>query len=96
MNVNGRWFRVESKPNTLLVVGGECIQRWTNDYWISALHRVAAVHQSRYSALLFTGPDPSSMIETLPCEQCTKEPSKYPPITVQEHLEKRSAAAARN
>ncbi|CAF1570027.1 unnamed protein product, partial [Didymodactylos carnosus] len=96
VNVNGRWFGVESKPKTIIVVGGEFIQRWTNDYWISVLHRVGAVHQLRYSALLFSGPDMNSVIDTLPCEKCTLEPSKYPPITVYEHMEKRNAAAARN
>lgn len=94
VNVNGRWFRLESKPDTLLVVGGECIQRWTNDHWISALHRVAAVKRLRYSALFFSGPDVNSMIETLPCEMCTEKPSRYSPITAQEHFQKRQAAAA--
>ena len=93
VNVNERWFRLASKPDALLVVDGERIQRWTNDYWISALHRVAAVKQWRYSALFCSGPDVNSMIETLPCEKCMEKPSRYPPITVDEHFQNRQAAA---
>ena len=93
VNVNGEWFRVVSKPDTLVVVGGEFIQRWTNDYWISILHRVARVHQLRYSVLFFSGPDFNSVIQTLPCEKCVDRPSKYPPVTGFEHKEKRKVAA---
>ncbi|CAF4972963.1 unnamed protein product, partial [Rotaria sp. Silwood1] len=66
VNVNRTWFRVESKPDTLLLVGGEFIERWTNNYWISILHRVAAVKQLRYSVLFFSGPDLNCVIQTLP------------------------------
>ncbi|CAF3912637.1 unnamed protein product [Rotaria sp. Silwood1] len=47
VNLNGKWFRVESKPDTLLLVAGEFIEIWTNNYWRSILHRVAAVNQLR-------------------------------------------------
>ena len=94
MNVNGKWFRIESKEATLLVVGGEFIQRWTNDYWISVLHRVAAVEQLRYSALLFSGPDINSVIGALPCEKCTRTRPKYLPTTVYNHIQHRKVAAA--
>ncbi|CAF2977180.1 unnamed protein product, partial [Rotaria sp. Silwood2] len=66
VNINERWFRVESKPNTLLLVGGEFIERWTNNYWKAILHRVAAVKQLRYSVLFFSGPDMNCVIQTLP------------------------------
>ncbi|CAF3701199.1 unnamed protein product [Rotaria sp. Silwood1] len=96
VNVNGRWFRVEPKPDTLLLVGGEFIERWTNNYWISILHRVASVQQFRYSALFFSGPDMNSVIQTLPCKKCMQQPSKYTPVTGYEHLEQRKAAIIRN
>ncbi|CAF0834535.1 unnamed protein product [Rotaria sordida] len=96
VNVNQTWFRVESKPDTLLLVGGEYIERWTNNYWISILHRVAAVKQLRYSVLFFTGPDMNSFIQTLPCKKCRQQQSKYAPITGHEHLKQKSIAATRN
>ncbi|CAF0885622.1 unnamed protein product [Rotaria sordida] len=96
VNVGGRWFRVESKPDTLLLVAGEFIERWTNNYWISILHRVASVKQLRYSTIFFSGPDLNSVIQTLPCEKCIQQQSKYAPITGHEHSEQRRKGATRN
>lgn len=96
VNVNGKWFRVQSKPDTLLLVGGEFIERWTNNYWISILHRVASINQIRYSVLLFSIPYMNCVIETLSSEKCTQEPSKYPPITVSEHFTQRMQAMKLN
>ncbi|CAF1506833.1 unnamed protein product, partial [Rotaria sordida] len=76
--------------------GGEFIQRWTNNYWISILHRVAAVKQLRYSVLFFSGPDQNCVIQTFPCKKCLQQQSKYAPITAYEHAERRTTAASRN
>ncbi|CAF1160242.1 unnamed protein product [Adineta ricciae] len=92
VNIDGRWFRVDSKPNTLILLGGELIQRWTNNYWISILHRVSAVKQLRFSVLFFTGPDVNTVIETLPCEKCLRTSSKYTPVSVSEHLKRKQEA----
>ncbi|CAF0964716.1 unnamed protein product [Adineta steineri] len=92
VNMNGKWFRVDPKANSLLLLGGQLIERWTNNYWISILHRVATVKQLRYSALIFSGPDLNTLIETLPCKKCTLTKSKYAPITVQEHLKQKEMA----
>ncbi|CAF4711313.1 unnamed protein product [Rotaria sp. Silwood1] len=93
VNVNGRWFRVEPKPDTLLLVAGEFIEIWTNKYWISILHRVASVKQLRYSVVFFSGPDMNSVIQTLPCKKCIQQQSKYVPITGHEHSEQRRIAS---
>jgi len=96
VNINGKWFRVDPKPNTLLLIGGEFIERWTNNYWISILHRVAAVKQLRYSVLFFSGPDLNCVIQTLPCKKCTQTKSKYDPITGYEHLKQKEMATIHN
>ncbi|CAF4066709.1 unnamed protein product [Rotaria sp. Silwood1] len=92
VNVNGKWFHVESKPDTLLLIAGEFIERWTNNHWRSVLHRVAAVKQLRYSIIFFSGPDLNCVIQTLPCKKCIEQPSKYAPITGYEHSEQKKAA----
>lgn len=58
--------------DVLVVNAGDLIQRWTNDYWISSLHRVigaqphtAAAAMDRYSIVVFSGPHPDAIIEPI-------------------------------
>jgi len=37
---NGEWFDVATPPTLLLVNLGDLLQRWTNDRFISTIHRV--------------------------------------------------------
>ncbi|CAF1537026.1 unnamed protein product [Didymodactylos carnosus] len=98
IEVNNRWYQVIPKPNSLLLIGGEFIERWTNNYWISALHRVSSVTEPRYSAILFTAPDLSKIIDVLPCKKCLENHSskKYEPVTGYDHLQSRDKAQAFN
>ncbi|CAF1432430.1 unnamed protein product [Didymodactylos carnosus] len=98
IEVNNRWYRVKPKPNSLLLIGGEFIEHWTNNYWISALHRVSSVTEPRYSAILFTAPDLSKIIDILPCKKCFENHSSkiYEPMTGYDHLQSRLKAQAYN
>jgi len=64
--------------------------RWSNDRWVSTLHRVAvpppgAVPTDRISLVFFQNPNPDTVIHCF--ESCVRpgETEKYPPITVAEH-----------
>ena len=61
------------------------MSRWTNDRWVSTLHRVAVPPHGRGGArlsLVFLGqPNYDTMVECLPTCQGPDNPSKYPPIT---------------
>ncbi|CAF0949777.1 unnamed protein product [Adineta steineri] len=92
VNMNGKWFRVDPKANSLLLIGGEFIEKWTNNYWISIKHRVARIEQLRYSIVFLSGLDLNTRIETLPCKSCTLTKSKYFTITVHEHLKQKQMA----
>src|SRR6201982_3743051 len=66
---------------------GDLMMRWSNDRWVSSLHRVAvpppdAAPQDRISTVLFTNPNPDAEIRCI--EQCVApgETPKYPPVTV--------------
>jgi isopenicillin N synthase-like dioxygenase len=87
---NGNWIDVHIPPNEFACNIGDLMMRWSNDRWVSTLHRVAvpppdAKPQDRISLVFFTNPNPDADIRCL--ENCVKpgETPKYPPIQVSEH-----------
>jgi isopenicillin N synthase-like dioxygenase len=83
------WVPVPVVPGTLIVNLGDLMQRWTNDRWVSTMHRVAmpATHamERRYSMAYFVNVNGNTLIEPLPsCRSDGK--AKYPAITAREHL----------
>ncbi len=64
------------------------MMRWSNDRWVSTLHRVAvpppdAAPSDRTSLVLFESPNPDAVIRCFPSWVGGGE--KYPPITVADH-----------
>ena len=85
------WIDVTPVPNTFVINAGDLIQRWTNDRWISNVHRVKnpphdrKTGTRRLSIVMFTGPNSDARIECLPgCGD-----PKYPPILAGLHSEER-------
>ena len=67
---------------------GDLLMRWSNDRWVSTLHRVAvpppdAKPSDRISLVFFQYPNPDAVIRCFP--SCAGTAEKYPPITVAEH-----------
>lgn len=89
---DGSWIDVPSVPGTLVINTGDLLQRWTNDRWVSNVHRVvnppAASRGSarRLSIVFFTGPRDDAEIACLPGCATTERPLRYPPITAGEHI----------
>jgi isopenicillin N synthase-like dioxygenase len=87
---NGGWIDVHIPPNEFVCNIGDLMMRWSNDRWVSTLHRVAvpppdAAPQDRISLVFFTNPNPDAEVRCI--ESCVRpgETPKYPPITVSEH-----------
>jgi isopenicillin N synthase-like dioxygenase len=87
---NGDWIDVHPAPDALVCNLGDLMQRWTNDHWVSTLHRVAipppdAVPQDRISLVSFQNPNANAIIRCI--ESCAGPggSEKYPPITCAEH-----------
>jgi isopenicillin N synthase-like dioxygenase len=85
------WHDVMPEPGALLVNLGDLMARWTNERWLSTLHRVKPPVvegriQRRRSAAFFHDGNPSALIETIPTCLAPGETPTYPPITVGEHL----------
>jgi isopenicillin N synthase-like dioxygenase len=75
----------------LLVNLGDATARWTNEEWISTLHRVAAPKVNgtlvpRRSAAYFHDGNVDAVIRCLPSCVTEDNPARYEPVTVGEHL----------
>ena len=85
---NGGWIDVHIPPAAFVCNIGDLMMRWSNDRWVSTLHRVAvpapeAAPSDRISLVFFQNPNPDTVIRCFP--SCAGAGEKYPPITVAEH-----------
>jgi isopenicillin N synthase-like dioxygenase len=86
----GGWIDVHIPPNDFVCNIGDLMMRWSNDRWVSTLHRVAlppadATPQDRISLVFFTNPNPDAEVRCI--DTCVRqgETAKYPPVTASEH-----------
>ena len=95
LDTEGRWHHVVPAPGALLINLGDLLARWTNDRWISTMHRVLApvddqgrVYRRRSAAYFHDG-NYDAVIATLPGCATPERASPYQPVTVAEHLERK-------
>lgn len=62
----GQWVDVPDVPDTLIVMVGDCLMRWSNDLYRSAPHRILPPSAPRRLAAFYLDPNPDSMIAPLP------------------------------
>jgi isopenicillin N synthase-like dioxygenase len=84
----GDWIDVHIPPDAFVCNIGDLMMRWSNDRWVSTLHRVAvpppdAVPSDRISLVFFQSPNPDAMIRCFP--SCVGTGEKYPPVMVADH-----------
>ena len=68
---NGQWVSVPVVPGGYVVNVGRLLARWTNDRWLSAIHRVVPPslnpeQPTKITCAFFSAPAPDAMIECLP------------------------------
>jgi isopenicillin N synthase-like dioxygenase len=95
---DGGWHPVQPAPGALLVNLGDGLARWTNDQWISTMHRVApprvdGVLVPRRSAAYFHDGNVDAVIAPLPICVGPDRPALYEPVTVGEHLRAKLAGS---
>jgi isopenicillin N synthase-like dioxygenase len=84
----GDWIDVHIPRDGFCCNIGDLLMRWSNDRWVSTLHRVGippveTVPSDRISLVFFQYPNPDAVVRCF--ESCTGTAEKYPPITVAEH-----------
>ncbi|MFT7647712.1 MAG: isopenicillin N synthase-like dioxygenase [Candidatus Poriferisodalaceae bacterium] len=89
---DGQWQSVVPQEGAFLVNLGDMLSTWTNDRWVSTLHRVVPPPVSetgsfrRRSVAQFLEADPGCVIECLPSCLDPGEVPKYEPIEAGEYL----------
>ncbi|MBX9455540.1 MAG: isopenicillin N synthase family oxygenase [Rhizobium sp.] len=86
MTPEGTWREVPPVDGAFVINIGDLMARWTNDRWVSTLHRVVNVPPAegglarRQSLAFFHQPDWFAEIETLPSCLAPGETPKYEPV----------------
>ena len=86
-NVAGEWIEIPAKTDCFVMNIGDMFQRWTNDLYISTLHRVINRNEKeRYSIPFFFDPNADAKVEVLPSCVTPKNPARYAPTTGLRHI----------
>jgi len=90
----GEWVNVTAPPGAFVINIGDLMMNWTNDRWVSTLHRVvedAGPARRRQSIAFFHAPNPDAVIRCLPTCHTRGNPPRYAPVTAWEHLQAKIA-----
>jgi isopenicillin N synthase-like dioxygenase len=88
-NRRGDWESVPHVPDSFVVNIGDLMAQWTNDRFVSTLHRVAnpprGANTRRLSIAFFHQPNFDALIECIPGCAGPGRPERYAPVTSGEH-----------
>lgn len=99
LDSDGAWHDVRPAPGALLINLGDLLARWTNDRWLSTMHRVLAPVDAngrplrRRSAAYFHDGNADARISCLPGCADGDKPALYPPITIADHISAKLAGS---
>jgi isopenicillin N synthase-like dioxygenase len=87
----GDWIDAPVVPQGFIVNIGDLMMTWTNDRWLSNMHRVvnpppdASGSTRRQSMVYFVNCNPDAIIECLPTCHDAANPPRHPPLSAGEH-----------
>ncbi len=94
---SGEWARAPLVEDAFIVNIGDLMARWTNDRWVSTMHRVVMPAESggerRQSMAFFHNTSFDARIECIPTCLPPDEVPKYPPVLAGQYLVDRFTAA---
>ena len=80
-SLDGTWREVPIQKGAFIVNVGDLLARWSNDRWVSTVHRVVCEPEPRQSMAFFHLPNWDAEIACIP-----GEPARYEPVTAGKHL----------
>jgi isopenicillin N synthase-like dioxygenase len=92
LGADGEWHGVQPAPGALLINLGDLLSRWTNDRYISTMHRVVPPTDAdgrstrRRSAAFFHDGNADAVISTIDTCRDADGGTEYDDVTVAEHL----------
>jgi isopenicillin N synthase-like dioxygenase len=100
LNKDGSWQDVKTGDQDVFIINlGDLMARWTNDQWVSTIHRVinpppdAKGSTRRQSMAFFHNLNADALVETIPTCITPENPLKYEPVRALEYiLQKHSKA----
>jgi isopenicillin N synthase-like dioxygenase len=96
---DGTWSAVTPRPDALLINLGDLLARWTNDRWLSTLHRVTPPRDGnsnlirRRSAAFFHDGNADAVISTVASCRAPDGSSAYDDIVVLDHVARKLAGS---
>ena len=99
---SGEWASVRAPAGAFVVNIGDLMARWTNDRWVSTLHRVVnpphdtVLGTERLSIGFFHETNYDTLVECLPSCQSLESPPRYPPVYAGEYLHGQFTSQTRN
>ena len=97
---SGNWISAPTVEDGFIVNIGDLLARWTNDRWVSTMHRVtdSARHsgrpaQRRQSIAYFMNPNYDAKIDTIPTCLKSGETTKYPSVLAGQYLVEKFGSA---
>ncbi|OLP00842.1 oxidoreductase [Mycolicibacterium porcinum] len=81
---DGEWLDVPVVPGAFVINIGDLLARWTNDRWVSTVHRVVstgAPTAERFTLPFFHQPNFDAVIECIPTCAGPDNPPRYEPVT---------------
>lgn len=86
-NGNGEWLFVPRIEGAFVINVGDLLSRWSNDRFVSTMHRVVNVTGfERYSIPFFVGPNHDATIRVLPSCTDANNPPRYEPILAGDYV----------
>jgi isopenicillin N synthase-like dioxygenase len=85
-NSSGAWIDVPPRPGTFVINLGDLFARWTNDLYVSTLHRAVNFGgAARLSAAFFVSPHGATIVRCLPTCQSPDNPPRYAPVESEDY-----------